>query len=66
MAVCQNQRELRLSSLLLSDLQLLKVQCVRFMGIYCPNTAEMEYNIHNYVFIRAYLRENKNVCVTSE
>ncbi len=39
-----------------------KIQCVELRGIYLQNMAEMEYNIHCFVFINVLSPENKNHC----
>ena len=41
----------------------LKVRCVRFAGIYRQNMAEIEYDIHKYVFIIVLSENNhKSLC----
>ena len=37
-----------------------KLQCIRFMGIYWQNMADTEYSILKYVFISHYLKINCN------
>ena len=38
----------------------LKVQCVRFTGIYWQTMAETEYNIHEYVVVSVLLPKNNS------